>query len=363
MRKLIFLATEDWFVGSHFRPLLARARADGFEVAVAARQSGALADDGVRVIDMPFARGSLKPADLWREVQAVRALLQAERPHILHIIALKPIALALAAGGFGGARVFALTGRGYASLSRLRHVAPLIARGMRGAVARGDALLVENDADRAWIDPDARLPAERITIMPGAGVDPLRFAPQPEPGGPLVIGAASRLIWSKGLDVLVEAVRQLNAAGRDVRLAIAGAADPENPESVTEATLAQWRTTPGVVLHGRISDLAGFWAQTHIACFPTRGGEGLPRALLEAAACQRALIVTNTPGCVDFVRVEREGLITPSDNPAALAEAIVKLADDPAHRARLAANARARVLAGYTEAHAAEAASAVWARL
>lgn len=363
MKKLIFLATEDWFVSSHFRPLLRRAREAGYDVAVAARDSGALADKNVRVIDMPFARGSLKPADLWRERQAVRALLRDERPDILHVIAMKPIALALAAGAHGVARVFALTGRGYMGVSRLRHVAPLIARGVRDAVAQGDALLVENDADRTWVDGAARLPADRVTIMPGAGVDPARFAPQPEPDGPLVIGAASRLIWSKGLDILVEAVRRLNAAGRDVRLSIAGAADPENPESVSEAMLAQWRAMPGVKLHGRISDLAGFWAQTHIACFPTRGGEGLPRALLEAAACQRALIVTNTPGCVDFVQIEREGLIVPAENPEALAAAIAKLADDPAQRARLAANARARVLAGFTETHAADAAAAAWSRL
>ncbi|HRP11349.1 MAG TPA: glycosyltransferase, partial [Terricaulis sp.] len=330
MSKLVFLATEDWFVRSHFLPLLRRAQAEGYDVAVAARDSGALSKEGVRVIPMPFARGSLKPLDLLREVRAVRALLKAERPALLHVIAMKPIALALAAGAQGAARAFALTGRGYAGVSRLRHIAPLIARGVRGAVAKGDALLVENDADRAWVDRAASLPADRVIIMPGAGVDPARFPAQAEPDGPFVVGAASRLIWSKGLDLLVEAVRRLNAAGRDIRLHIAGAADPENPESVSEQTLAAWRAIPGVELKGRVSDLPAFWAQTHVACFPTRGGEGLPRALLEAASCGRALIVTNTPGCVDFVQIEREGLIVPTENADALAQAIAKLADGPA---------------------------------
>jgi len=363
MTKLIFLATEDWFIGSHFMPLVRRAQAEGYEVAVAARDSGALAAEGVRVIAMPFTRRAMQPQDLWREARAVRAMLRKERPALLHVIAMKPIALALAAGAQGAARAFALTGRGYMGVSRLRHVAPLIARGVRHAVAKGDALLVENDDDRVWVDRTASLPADRVTLMPGAGVDPARFPAQPEPEGLFVVGAASRLIWSKGVDLLVEAIRRLNAGGRDIRLHIAGAADPENPESASAETLAQWAATPGVTLKGRVNHLPSFWAETHVACFPTRGGEGLPRSLLEAASCARALIVTNTPGCVDFVHVEREGLIVPTENVDALAEAIVKLADDPARRARLAANARARVLAGFTEAHAAEAAASAWRRL
>ncbi|MCR6643935.1 MAG: glycosyltransferase [Terricaulis sp.] len=183
MKKLIFLATEDWFVSSHFRPLLRRAREAGYDVAVAARDSGALADKNVRVIDMPFARGSLKPADLWRERQAVRALLRDERPDILHVIAMKPIALALAAGAHGVARVFALTGRGYMGVSRLRHVAPLIARGVRDAVAQGDALLVENDADRIWVDGAARLPADPSPSCPAPASIPraLRRSPSRKP--------------------------------------------------------------------------------------------------------------------------------------------------------------------------------------
>lgn len=364
MTKLIFLATEDWFVRSHFLPLVRRAQAEGYDVAVAARDSGAFAADGVRVIAMPFARGALSPGHLWREFSAVRALMRDEQPDLIHVIAMKPIALSLWAGAGGGARVFALTGRGYLGVSRLRHVAPLIARQMRGTVRKGRAaLMVENAADRAWVEGAEPLPEDRVTLMPGAGVDPARFTAQPEPEGPLVIGTASRLIWSKGVDVLVEAVRRLRAGGRDIRLHIAGAADAENPESVSAETLAQWRAAPGVELKGRVEDVPGFWAQTHIACFPTRGGEGLPRSLLEAAACARALIVTDTPGCTDFVRAESEGLIAAKDDAAALAGAIERLADDAPLRARLGANARARVLAGFTETHAADAAAAAWRRL
>jgi glycosyltransferase involved in cell wall biosynthesis len=73
--------------------------------------------------------------------------------------------------------------------------------------------------------------------------------------------------------------------------------------------------------------------------------------MLEAAASQRPLIVTNVPGCRDFVRHGVEGLVVPPDDPEALAQAIARLASDSGLRQRLGEAARLRLLHGYTEAH------------
>jgi glycosyltransferase involved in cell wall biosynthesis len=364
MTKLIFLATEDWFVASHFLPLLRRAQADGHDVAVAARDSGALQDAGVRVIAMPFARGSLDPISVAREAHALRKMLCAERPDILHAIALKPIVLALAAGAQGAARAFALTGRGFLATSRAEIVSHFLAPRLRRALDDPrSALVVENTADRAWAEAGRPLPDARVALMPGAGIDPTRYAPAAEPAAPITIGLAARLVRSKGVDVAVEAVRRLNADGLSLRLRIAGEVDADNPRGVSAATLAQWRATPGVTLLGRVLDIPAFWADAHIACLPSRGGEGLPRSLLEAAACGRPIVTTNTPGCADFVRDGHDGLIVAPDDPAALALALRTLALDETKRRAFGASARARVLMGYTEAHAADVASAAWTRL
>jgi glycosyltransferase involved in cell wall biosynthesis len=365
MRKLLFLATEDWFVASHFLPLVRRARAEGYEVAVATRGSGAeLA--GARLLEMDFPRGALGATSLLREAAAVRALLQRERPDIVHAIALKPIALALLAGAQGAGLVMAVTGRGYLAVRGAlwtQFVLDRLAGQIRRALARGNAqLLVENEADLRWVAGGGDIGPERAALMPGAGIDPERFAPAPEPDGPIVVGIAARLIWSKGIDLAVEAVRRLRGEGLDISLRIAGGADVDNPEHVAQSELALWGATPGVSLLGRVGDIAGFWAGTHIACLPSRGGEGLPRSLLEAAACGRAIVTSDAPGCADFV-AGGAGLIAAREDVGALAQKLALLASDATLRARLAQAARARVLAGYTEAHAADCAAAAWARL
>jgi glycosyltransferase involved in cell wall biosynthesis len=361
--KILFLATEDWFVRSHFMPLVRRAQADGFDVAVAARVSSGI--DGVRVIDMPFARGSM--AALGGEAKALRALMQAERPDIVHAIALKPIALSLLAGAQGAARAFALTGRGYFAVtpSPLMWTASeaLRLRLRFALMGRRTALLVENKADRAWVEAGDRVPDARVTLMPGAGVDVDAFQAMPEPPAPVIIGVVARLVWSKGIDLAVEAVRRLNADGLDVRLHIAGASDADNPEGVHEDELARWRATPGVSLLGRVEDVNAFWAGVHVACLPSRGGEGLPRSLLEAAAGGRPIVTSDAPGCGDFVSSGEAGVVVARESVNALTQALRTLACDAAMRARMGAAARAQVVAGYTERHAADAASAAWKRL
>jgi glycosyltransferase involved in cell wall biosynthesis len=234
---------------------------------------------------------------------------------------------------------------------------------IRGAVARGRAILaVENAANRAWIEGGRLLPDARVVLMPGAGVELERFRPSPEPTGPIVVGVIGRLVWSKGVDVAVEAVRMLRARGLDIELHIGGTPDTENPRAVDESSLAAWAASPGVRLAGRVDDVAGFWAGAHIGCVPTRGGEGLPRVLLEAAACGRPLAATRTPGCVDFIEDGVTGLFAPPGDSGELAAILEVLARDADLRRRMGAAARAKVEAGYSVDHAAAAASEAWRR-
>jgi glycosyltransferase involved in cell wall biosynthesis len=363
-RTLLFLATEDWFVRSHFAHLLQRAREEGYDVTVAARMSGALDGAGVRLIDLPIQRAST--LSMWREAEAVRDLIQREAPSLVHAIALRPIAALLLAPT--RPTVFAVTGRGYLSVQPspiAQTTLILMAAGLRDRIKSGaGALLVENEADIAWVrGSGATLPAERVVLSPGAGVDVAQYDAAPEPPEPIVVGIAARLVRSKGIDVAVSAISQLRQRGLNVRLRVAGAPDAGNPDCVSEDEIARWRAQDGVELLGRVADINAFWAGAHIACLASRGGEGLPRSLLEAAACGRPIATTDTPGCADFVQRGAIGLVAQPNDAEALGNALRQLAEDSVLRGRLGAAARKQVEAHYTLAHAGDAAARAWASL
>ena len=82
------------------------------------------------------------------------------------------------------------------------------------------------------------------------------------------------------------------------------------------------------------------YPMAHIVCLPTYYMEGIPKSLIEAAACGRALIATNTPGCREIVHNGENGFLIPSQNAHALADAISQLAEDPSLRERMGKKSR-----------------------
>jgi glycosyltransferase involved in cell wall biosynthesis len=358
--RLLFVVTEDWFFASHFQPMARAALAAGMDVAVACRvreHRAALEAIGCRVLPLEADRTSLNPLRVLGAVNGLRGLIAAEQPDVVHLIALRSIIAGGLAARLAGVdrRVVALTGIGLlgaAGSAGARAARSLVRRYIRTVVAGPRTrFLFENRSDPALLDLDPD-DADKVLIVGGAGVDPAAFAPTPLPdGAPLRLAMIARMLWSKGPDTAVEALMLARAQGSDVELSLYGAPDPMNPRSVDAATLERWSREPGIRVMGRISqaDVPAVWAAHHAAVLPSRGGEGLPRTLLEAAACGRALLTTDVPGCRDLVRDGVEGFLTKPGAAAELADRMVRLAADRALAARMGAAARSRVLHGHTE--------------
>ena len=122
----------------------------------------------------------------------------------------------------------------------------------------------------------------------------------------------------------------------------------ENQRHFSTQVLEGWGRRPGIRWHGQVSDICEVWKNHHIGLFPSRGGEGLPRAMLEAAACGRALIATAVPGCADFVRSDVEGVLIKPNSVEALSGAIETFVIHPDLLKPMGQAARQRVIANST---------------
>jgi glycosyltransferase involved in cell wall biosynthesis len=248
----------------------------------------------------------------------------------------------LAALGRPQPAIYALTGLGFTFTSdtaKARAIRPLIGALLRHLFNhKGTCVLVQNGDDRHAMERIGIAP-QRIVTIAGSGVDTERLVPTPEPAGEITVGFAGRLLDDKGIRPLVAAHRLLRQRGHTTRLLIAGTPDPANPSSVSEAEVQGWAQEPGITWLGHISDIATLWQKSHIAALPSRR-EGLPKTLLEAAACGRPMVATDVPGCREVAIAGKTGLLVPTDDPQALADAIARLAKDAALRAHYGTNAR-----------------------
>jgi glycosyltransferase involved in cell wall biosynthesis len=138
---------------------------------------------------------------------------------------------------------------------------------------------------------------------------------------------------------LVAAHARLRRDGHDFNLIIAGNPAPANPASISPEDVESWTERPGITWLGLIGDIVPLWRASHIACLPSHR-EGLPGALMEAAASGRPPVATNAPGCREICIADQTGLLVPIEDPEELASAILKLAQSVELRAPYDAAAR-----------------------
>jgi glycosyltransferase involved in cell wall biosynthesis len=351
-RRLLFVVTEDWYFVSHRLPLAAAALRAGYRVAVATRvgdQAATIEEAGIELIALRrWRRSSMNPLRECAAVVELAGVIRRWKPDIVHLVALKPVLYGGLAARVAGspARVNALAGLGFVfaegrPLARL--LQPLIKTAFRSTLGGARALtIVQNPDDQHLLIEERVVDATRLRLIRGSGVDLKHFVPsEPPPGRPIVL-LMSRMLWDKGVGEFVEAARQLRDAGSEARFVLVGEPDPENPASIPRETLLRWQRDGDVEWWGRRSDAAAVLQQAAIVVLPSYR-EGLPKVLLEAAACARPLIAADVPGCREVVAHGETGLLVAARDAGALAGALQRLLADPQRRREMGRRARAAV--------------------
>jgi glycosyltransferase involved in cell wall biosynthesis len=289
-----------------------------------------------------------------RELIGLTRLYFHERPDIVHHVALKPVVYGSIAARFAcvPGRVNAVAGLGWLFTSDqglMRLVRPVVRWTLARLLdARGSLTIVQNPDDRALLI-HAHLPEARLRLIRGAGVDTALFHPAPEPSGPVCIVLAARMLWNKGVEEFVRAAQILTEAGVCARFILVGDPDPGNPASVPVEVLRAWHGRNGVEWRGRRDDMPSVFHAAHIACLPSYYREGLPKVLLEAAACGLPIVATDAPGCREIVRDGENGFLVPVRDAETLAKALRNLIDHPALRAQMGRRGRQIVLEEFSQ--------------
>jgi glycosyltransferase involved in cell wall biosynthesis len=340
-QKILYLVSEDWYFVSHRMPMARAAHAAGYEVHVATHVDDCaqqIMGEGFSLHPIQWRRGSMNPFRSLATVVETRRLYKRLRPDLVHHVALVPSVVgSIAALGLPVVKLNALAGLGYifTSTAAKARLVRLFANPILSWLFKHNdtTVLVQNPDDRS-VAMRLGVPPERVTLIPGSGVDVDILTPMPEPTGPFTIGFVGRLLDDKGVRSLVGAHNILAERGLRVRTLLAGQPDPSNPASIPNDVLAGWRDLPNLVLLGHVDDIRTVWAQAHVGVLPSRR-EGLPKSLLEAAACGRPLIATDVPGCREIARQGINALLVPADDALALANAIETMMKDRDLRLRM----------------------------
>jgi glycosyltransferase involved in cell wall biosynthesis len=359
--KVLLFANTEWYL-YNFRLSLAQAlRQKGAEVVLISPKGpyGArLEAAGFRWIPLPMERRSLAPLRELRLIFHLVQLYQREQPDVVHHFTIKCVVYGSIAARFAQIRkrVNAVAGLGYVFTSNTflaRTLRPLVRGLMKLALnGRESRLILQNSDDCSAFQQARLIDSRRVRLIHGSGVNTAHFHPSSlarTPDRPFRIILAARLLWDKGIREYVEAARRLKAAGLVIECLLAGVPDPGNPAAVPEQAIRTWNDAGLITALGHVEDMVHWFHQVDAVVLPSYYREGVPKSLIEAAACGLPIVTTDAPGCRDIVNHGVNGLLVPCRDVNALANAIQFLYDHPGERSRMGAAGRNKAVREFDE--------------
>ena len=350
--KLLFVVNDLSYFASHRIEVAKLASSLGYQIHVVyGGKSLSTSVDGldacVRLHHITQKRGQFSPLRDFYFAVKIWFLLTHLRPEIVHTISLKSVVLC------GFALLFVSNVRVVASINGFGSWFAKRKESSNGVrrhfilwllslvLSRSSQwVIVQNRHDKEIIRNLTVVDDHKLILVPGAGVNLKTYRRVAECGDVVRIVMASRLLWEKGVREFVEAASVFKRHGREVEFVLAGEPDPEKASSVPSVEIEGWVEQGLISYVGFCDDVNKLFADSHIVVLPSFYGEGLPKILIEAAACGRPVVTTDVPGCKDAVIHGHTGLLVPALDVDALCEALNYLSSNPAIRAQMGIKAR-----------------------
>lgn len=339
MKKIVFIVNTLDFFNSHRLPIALEAINKGYIVEVISNTcSGGSKNPNITYHHVGFSRSGQNP--FWELGSLFRLffLLVNIKPDLVHLVTIKPVLYGGIAARLAGVKsvVAAISGLGSVFSAR-RGVALLRLKIVRSLykvvlVHNNVSIIFQNECDKEKLLSFVKIPAENVYLIPGSGVSLDYYPYTVEPTQTPVVSMAARLLKEKGVCEFVGAARLLKQRGVKVVMRVIGAPDEGNPSSVSEDEILEWEKENIVEFLGHRNDVGDLYSKSNIVCLPSYYGEGLPKSLVEAAACGRVVITTDMPGCRDAIVPSVTGLLVPPRNEVALADAIEFMLGDSDRR-------------------------------
>lgn len=342
-KKILILVNTLSFLISHRIDVIKAAQDNGYKVVIAYGELGntttsILSKYGVDYLQVPLKRRTINPfKEIW-SFFSICKIFYKHKPDIVHLITIK----AYLYGGIA-ARIMGVPGvisaiAGLGIFFNKNNWWNFLFQKIFFLIFYfafnhpNQKVIVQNLEDKKTLIKFISLNSKKILLFRGSGVKLSKFTNLKEKNDVITISCASRLLYEKGIFDFVSAAKIIKKKNINAKFLLAGDLDPDNPTSLNNQDLQNIIEEKVVEVLGYQKDIPALYARSHIICLPSFYGEGLPKALIEAAAASRAVVTTDIPGCRDAIILNKTGLLVPAKDPQKLADALQWLIENPKER-------------------------------
>ena len=330
-KKILFVVNIDWFFLSHRLPIALEALKQGYQVHLVTEitdKHKELEGYGFIVHPIVFNRGALSLSGEFLIFMRLWKLFKLIKPDIVHLVTIKPVLLGGLAARISGQKAVVAAVSGLGLVFTTSGLWGLVRRWVAGNVYKlvfkhpNLKVIFQNSDDKERMVKITGLSDGKLELIHGSGVDLSEYVHRPLPGGVPIVIFAARFLGDKGIREFTQAAILLKQQGIRARFCLVGSVDVANPNSVTNEDLMKWSREGAIELWGQRRDMPEVISSASLVVLPSYYGEGLPKVLIEASACGRAVVTTDHPGCRDAIIPNVTGLLVPIRNSNALASAM-----------------------------------------
>ncbi len=339
MKKVLMFVNVDWFFYSHRLPIAECAKKNNINMTVYTDITQPIESKKIKTFKFkqsPLKRVSDNLFKALFEFFGALKLINNEKPDLMHAVTIKPIIVfGIIARLKGIPFLGAVSGLGpgfvnknFIARLRLKFI-KIIYRYIFKSPQSG--LICQSDNDANILINLKICDRSKIHMIRGSGVDLIKFSPRENKSNidPFVL-MASRILSDKGVfEYCFAAKRFQKKYGSSISFKLAGPIDNLSPTHITREAIERMTSDCEVEYLGNRSDLDLIIPSANLFVYPSYYPEGIPKILLEAAACGVPILTTDHPGCRDAIVPGETGFIVkPRDTDDLLLGLIKMLSSD-----------------------------------
>lgn len=286
-----------------------------------------------KFIEVPLVKDNTSISGDLHYLKLLKRAIREEKPDFVFSYTIKPVIYgSIAAKSCKVSRIYAMVtglGRVYTSSSFKTRVIKLITKMLyKKAFKACDRVIFQNKDDINEFVKEKYLPEIKTVIVNGSGVNMNRFKKTDLPNVPTFL-MVSRIIKEKGVLEFCEAARMVREKHPETKFVLLGGFD-NSIGAIKPQDIQKYIDNGDIVFPGEVKDPVKFYYDASVFVLPSYYREGLPRTILEAMSCGRAIITTDWPGCREPIVDGFNGFIVPIKNIEMLSSRINELVENNA---------------------------------
>ena len=330
MKKVIYFISEDWVFLNHRIELVKKIQKKQFKVILVTNithYKKLIEKKKIKVIPIKIERGSLNIRKSIKTIYKLSKIYKKINPNIIHNFGLRQIIHGnIAAQLVGIKKTFnSIIGLGSVFISKNFFLKFFITNLLRFTLfLKNSHILVQNQDDYIFFKKKIWIRKKNLHLNTTSGINLKEYTASKDPKGKIIFLFASRILKDKGIMELIQASKKLSKVTKNFELYIAGNIDRQNPSSVSHEEIKSWEALDCLKYIGHVNNMNDLYKKIHVSILPSYR-EGLPKGLLEAAACGKPIITTDVTGCRDVVINGKNGILVNPKNSDELFLAMKKM--------------------------------------